>query len=32
MLRISGLGDEGENTTVKQFFVLFLGVAGEVIR
>ena len=31
VLRISGLGHEGENTMVKQFFVLLLVVGGEVI-
>lgn len=31
MLRISGLGNEGENTMVKQFFVLFLVVGGGAI-
>ena len=31
MLRISGLGHEGENTMVKQFSVLLLVVGGEVI-
>lgn len=31
MLRISGLGNEGENRMVKQFFVLFLVVGGGVI-